>query len=217
MHGKIVLLDDDAAALDGEAAGGKEAKGLGIGEMLLDLNAGVEGFGGVVLEDGNGALDDDGAAVGAGVDEVDGAAGDLAAVVEGLLPGVEAGEGGEKGGVDVENAAGEGGEEGGLDDAHEAGEDDGVGTGLADGLDVGILGGALELGLVGGGGEEAGGDVVAAGALEDGCALDVGEDEDDLGVKVAGGDGVEDGLHVGAGTGAEHGEAKFRHGVLPRV
>ena len=61
----------------------------------------MEGCGGVAGEDGDFFLEDDGSGVHAGIDVVDGAAGFGGAVVDGLFPGVEAGVGGEEGGVDV--------------------------------------------------------------------------------------------------------------------
>ena len=76
--------------------------------MLLLEDARGEGFGGVVVEDGDGVLQDDDAVVYGLVDKVDGAAGDLGSVVEGLMLRVEAGERGQQRGVDVEDAIGEG-------------------------------------------------------------------------------------------------------------
>ena len=60
------------------------------------LDAGVEGGGVVVVVHRDGLLGDDGAGIDALIDEMDGAAGDFDAVVEGLFPCFESGEGGEK-------------------------------------------------------------------------------------------------------------------------
>ncbi len=87
--------------------------GLSVGDVLLGKDAVCEGVGVVSVEDGDGALEDDGTMVEVLVDEMYGAAGDFDAVVEGLLLGVEAGEGGQQGGMNVEDAIGEGGDEGG--------------------------------------------------------------------------------------------------------
>ena len=212
---EATLCDDDAAAGDGEAARGEKAEGLGEGEVLLLLDAGVEGLGRVALKNGDGTLNDDGTAVCAGIDEVDGAPGDLGAVVEGLFPRVEAGEGRQERGVDVEDAVGEGVQETGLDDAHEPGQHDGVRAVALDDADPFLLGRAFEFGLEGGAGKILRGDAGAAGALQDEGILDIGQDADELGIQRPGVDGVEDGLHVGAGPGTEHGEAKLRHGESP--
>lgn len=176
--------------------------------MFFDLDPGVEGGGGVAGEDGDPGLGDDGAGVHAGIDEVDGAAALGSAVVDGLLPGVEAGVGGEEGGVDVEDVAGKGVEEGLFDQAHESGEADELGSGVTEG------GGGLELGFhgeflgVAPAVDEGGGEAGILGPLEDECLGVVGEDEDDFGVEAALADGVEDRLHVGAGAGTENTEAK---------
>ena len=61
--------------------------------MLLGQDSLGEGFLGVVGEDGDDSLDDDGAFVAAFAHEVDGAAGEPHAVFEGLFLAVEAGEG----------------------------------------------------------------------------------------------------------------------------
>ena len=60
------------------------------------LDAGVEGGGGVVVMNRDGLLGDDGAGVDALIDEMDGAAGDFHAVIEGLFPCLESGEGREE-------------------------------------------------------------------------------------------------------------------------
>ena len=90
----------DAAALDLQAPLGEELDGIGEEGVLVWEDAGGEGVRGVALLDGDGALENDGTAVGLDPDEVDGAAGDLAAVVEDRLvdvvsPHVRAAEGGE--------------------------------------------------------------------------------------------------------------------------
>ena len=147
--------------------------------MLLLEDAGGEGFGGVGVEDGDGVLQDDDAVVYGLVDEVDGAAGDFRSVVEGLVLGVEAGEGGEQRWMDVEDAVGEGRDEGRRDDAHVAGEADEVDVVVMElGDHFGVVIGALA--ACGGDGE--GGEAEVAGGGEAGGGFDVGEDDGDLGV-----------------------------------
>ena len=180
--------------------------------MFLLLDAGVEGGGGVAREDGDAGLEEDGAGVHAFVNEVDGAAGLGGAVGDGLLPGVEAGVGGEEGGVDVEYFVREGAEEGRADEAHEAGEADEAGAGVeesAGGFPLGVL---REFLAVAAAVDEGAGEAGLFGALEDVGVRVVGEDEDDFGVEGAASDGVQDGLHVRAGSGAEDAEADGAHG-----
>ena len=83
------------ASADFVFAAGYAADGLSVGDVLFDKDALGEGVRVVGFEDGNGALEDDGAVVEMFVDKVNGAAGDFYAVVEGLLLGVEAGKGGQ--------------------------------------------------------------------------------------------------------------------------
>ena len=99
------------------------------------------------------------------VDEVDGAAGEGDAVVEGLLLGVKAGEGGQERGVDVEDAVGEGGDKGGRDEAQVAGEADEIdGVGAEVGEELGVVLGAFAAE----GGDGGGGVVEFAGTVEAG-------------------------------------------------
>lgn len=83
------MLDADFLASDGGDAFGKKF-------VFRDLNSFVEGFMRVVVEDGDGLLGDDRAGINAGINEMDGAASDFYAMIEGLFPGFEAGKGGKK-------------------------------------------------------------------------------------------------------------------------
>jgi len=74
--------------------------------VLFGEDAFGEGVGVVGFENSNRSLENDSAVVEVLVDEVDGAAGDLYAVIECLLLGVEAGEGRQQRGMDVEDAVG---------------------------------------------------------------------------------------------------------------
>ena len=115
---------DEASAGDAIRAGEDAANGLGVGEVFFGEDAGGEGFRGVVVEDGDGALEDDDAVVDALVDEVDGAAGDFCAELKGLGLGVQTGKAGEQAGVDVEDAVRKCLDKGRRDDAHVAREAD---------------------------------------------------------------------------------------------
>jgi len=83
---------DITAAADLVLATYDAGDGLGVGEVFFGENAGGEGVGVVGVEYRNCALEDDYAMVEVLVDEVHGAAGDLDAVIGGLLLGIEAGE-----------------------------------------------------------------------------------------------------------------------------
>ena len=85
-----------AAAFNADAVEGDAFDGFGVEVPLGLLDAGVEGGGGVVIVNGDGLLGDDGAGVDALIDEMNGAAGDFDAVIEGLFPCFESREGGEE-------------------------------------------------------------------------------------------------------------------------
>ena len=87
--------------------------------------------------------------------------------------------------MDVEDAHRECGEKLRLHDPHEAGEDDRIAASILQQLDATVLGGPLKLRLPRSAVEVLRGNVVAAGAVEDLRVGDIGEDEPDLGVKLA--------------------------------
>ena len=100
--------------------------------------------------------------------------------------------------MDVEDAVGEGLDEGGRDDAHVAGE--------ADQIDVVVVELSDHLGVVVGtpatcGGDGKGGQAEVLSGGEAGGGFDVGEDDGDLSVEAAFGDGAVDCEEVGASAG----------------
>jgi hypothetical protein len=112
----------------------------------------------------DGALRHDGAGVHAAVDEVDRRPGDAHAGVEGLLLRVEAGERGQEGRVDVEDAPGEGVEQHRRHEAHEARHADPLDAVCAEEVDQGGVVGLPGLSLARR--EPLRGDAGGAGALE---------------------------------------------------
>src|SRR5437899_3730648 len=112
----------DAAADDFVVSFQDDFYGLGVDAMFLFQDALGKGVLVVGVEDGDGGLQNDGAGVEIFVDEVDGAAGEFYAVVEGLFLRFQAGERGEERGMDIEDALGKGGNEKRREEAHVAGE-----------------------------------------------------------------------------------------------
>ena len=98
----------DAAAGDFVVPFQDDFYGLGVDSMFLFQDALGKGVLVVGVENRDGGLQDDGAGVEIFVDEVDGAAGEFDAVVEGLLLRFEAGERGQERGMDIEDALGKG-------------------------------------------------------------------------------------------------------------
>ena len=173
--------------------------------MLFDQDAVGQRVRVVGLFYRDGPLQNDGAVVQVLIDKMDGATSHFDAVVEGLLLGVEAGEGGQERWVDVEDAIWEGGDEGGREQSHVAGEADEVDGMLAEACDqVGVVGFARAAF----GDESGGGKAEVAGCGEAGSIGDVGDDDGyfDAG-EAAGADGVRDGEEVGTAAGEEDAEA----------
>src|SRR6185437_3740351 len=112
-------------------AGYYPGDGLGVGDVLLLQDAFGEGVGVVRFEYRDGFLENDDAVVEFLVDEMDGASGDLDAVEPGLLLSVEAGEGGQQRGMDVEDALRKGADEFRREQAHVSGENDEIDLMLA--------------------------------------------------------------------------------------
>ena len=191
--------------MNGVLAAQDAGDGFGVGEVFLGEDALGEGLAGVVVLDGDSLLEDDDAVVYGFVDEVDGAAGDLRSVVQGLVLGVESGEGGEQRGVDVEDAVGEGSHELRRYDAHVSSEADEVDTVLLEACDhLGVVDGTGDAG----GWNAEGGKAEFAGGGEAGCVELVREDAGDLGPgETVLADGGGDGEEVGASTGEEDAQA----------
>jgi hypothetical protein len=143
---------------------------------------------------------------------VDGAACDFSSVFEGLLLGVEAGERGEQGWVDVEDAVGEGTDEAWRDDAHVTGEADEVDFVLMEaGEHLGVVVGTLATS----GGNAERGEVHLARRGETGSVFAVGEDDGDFGTKEALLlDGFGNGEEVGTSAGEEDAETAHERVLL---
>lgn len=172
--------DHGAVGAEEDAVIEDEAEGTGEDE-LFDVASGLaEVFGGVGMVHGDDLLDDDGALVEIGGDEVGGGADDLHAAVEGLVIGAGAGEGGEEGVMDVDDATGEAGDEGAGEDPHVLGENEEFGGVLGESLEEGgFVGIAVEAGV----GDMVEGEIEAADeGFEFGM---VGDDGKDLGVQLS--------------------------------
>lgn len=99
-------FDADEGAIDGETSVSIESDGFGIGGAFLLKDACRDIVRGVGVEDGDGALEDNGAVVVLVVGEVDGAAADFDAasndgIVNVMTVEALAAEGGDESGVDV--------------------------------------------------------------------------------------------------------------------
>ena len=102
--------------------------GLHEQAALLHLNAFVQGLFGIVVQNGHCRLGEDGAGVNARIHKVDGQAGDLHAVGQGVTHAVRTREGGQQGGVGVNNAVAETLNQLRVNNTHEAGEHNVIGV-----------------------------------------------------------------------------------------
>lgn len=157
-----------------------------------------------VLENRNGALQNNDAVVEMLVDEVNGAAGPLDSVVKGLFLCVESREGRKQRGMDVQDAIGKGGDELWREQTHVAGEDDQVDTVL---MQTGghvrvVVGAGTAFGY-----EQFMGQAQFLSRSQTGGVSDIGDDDGDLDAgEFAGADGFGDGEEVGAATGEKNAE-----------
>ena len=115
-----------APTLQTQTVFGQPLQGLHVDAVLEDMNPVQQRFVVLILTHGQRGLNDDGAAVHDGIDDVHGAAAELRPVLPRVACAVRAGKGGEHGGMHVEHAAGKGVEKGGRDETHVACEGHGV-------------------------------------------------------------------------------------------
>ncbi len=102
--GICVSRFDDSPSFDTVVAFEHPTYRFGINLMFFDQNSGRQGLERVGIEDGDGGLQKDRAAVELFVDEVNGTAGDLHAVGERLILGIETGKGGQQRRMDIQDA-----------------------------------------------------------------------------------------------------------------
>ena len=88
----------------------------------------MQGLFGIVVQNGHCRLGEDGAGINAGVDEVHGQAGNLHTVRQGVTHAVRTREGGQQGGVSVNNAVAETLDQLRVNNAHEASEHNVIGV-----------------------------------------------------------------------------------------
>jgi len=198
------LALDVAAAANFVLAAGYACDCLAISKVLFGKNALGESGRIVCFEHGNCVLQNNRAVVKVLIDKVHGAAGDLDSVIEGLLLCIEAGEGRQQRGMDVENAIGKGGDELRREQAHVAGEADEIDLAGAKGSDhvVVVLGAGAALGD-----EHFARQAQLSCGSDAGGIGDVGDYDGDFDVgQAAFGDRVGDGEEVGAAAGEEDAE-----------
>ena len=164
--------------------------------MFDGKDAGGNVVGRVAVKYRHDALRNNRAAVQLGCNKMDGAASNTAAGFKGAFVGMQAGEGGEDGRVDVDQAVLVMGAEFGREDAHKACEDDQIRLIGIDFLHHGLVESkaAGEVFVV----EAVGNDAALGCPSQTGSGFAVAEDGGDAGV---GNGGIDDGLHIAAAAG----------------
>ena len=174
--------------------------------MFDGKDAGSNVVGCVAVKYRDDALRDNRTAVQLGGHEVDGTAGNAAAGFEGAFVGVQTGEGGKDGRVDVDQAVWVMGAEFGRENAHKTCKDDQIRLIGIDFLHHGLveIEAAREVFVV----EAVGGDAALGCPSQSGGSCAVAEDGGDAGI---GNGGIDDGLHIAAAAGDEDNDVF--HGV----
>ncbi len=204
---RLGRVSDKAPPFDTIAPGDDPRDGLRIGKVLLLQDARGERVRVIVIQHGHGALEDDDAVIEVLIDEMDGAAGDGAAVLEGLHLRVKTGKCRQQRRMNVQDAIRVGGDEISREQAHVTGQADEIDAVLAEaGDDVGVVFSAWAAA----GDEALGGQAQLARGGYARSADDVGEDDGNLDArKAALGDGAGDGQKVRSTSGEQDAEARF--------
>ena len=113
--------------------------------MLRGVNALVQGFRRIIVQDGNGLLRDNWPRIYSGIDEMHRATGDLHAMIQRLLPGFQSGKRREQGRVDVHDATFKCPQEISLQHTHETSEHDQIHFRISQRVHVRALGVFIEL------------------------------------------------------------------------
>lgn len=196
-----------AFAVNAQITGGEVGHGLRQ-QLVFDFqHARGQGIGSIGIVYGHGALGDDGAAIELGGNEVHGAAREAAAFVDGALMGMQAGESGQQGGMDVDGLIGKAAAKLGREDAHITGEQYKVGRVAGHEFEHGLveIGAAGEVFGIEGGGMDA---LLCRPGQARGLGV-VGKHGGDVQI---GDIGLDHGLHIAAAAGNE--DDGFGHGVI---
>jgi len=166
--------------------------------MLLGEDAGGKRFDRVVVANGDGGLQDDGAGVESLVHEMHGASREFRAVLEGLALGFESRKRGQERRMNIQDASAKSLHKIGREQSHVAGEADEIDSFLLQrGDDLAVIGFAFEaLGW-----NDASVDAARAGAFDAGSAFAMADDDGNLSVgNAAGGDTICKGFEIRAAT-----------------
>lgn len=176
----------------------------GVEDMLLHLNARMQALCRIIGEYRNVGLHEDFARVHTGIDIMYRATGLTGTGFKSLTPGFHTGESRQQCGVNIENTSGECAEQRLLHQAHETGQTHHIDIQCLQLIGHSGLNLQRELILVTTAVHDLGRHAVLTGALQDVGIGIVGKHDDDLSIKAAILNGVEDRLAITAGAGTEY-------------
>ena len=200
--------------LDAQFAPGNGLEGLRIRDMLLVLDAGVQGLRRIGIEDRDGELQDDRARIHALVDEVDGAARDLRAIIQGLSPRLETRKRRQQRGVNIDNSPSKSTEQPLFYDPHEARQDDHVDPVVLQQLHRVLLRLAVEFCPERRAIDEVRGDIPCGCPLQDPRVRHVTEDAGHDSAQPLRIDRIQDRLEIRAAAGSDDAESDHRREIL---
>ena len=164
--------------------------------MLCGVNALVQAFCGVIIQNRHGLLADDRAGIHTRIHEMNRAASHFDAVIERLFPGFKTGKGGQQGRMDIHDTTFEGAQKIALQDTHEASQDHQIHLGGLQGADKRALGVFIKLGAEFPRRNELGRELSFAGMRQDSGSLHVAGYKGNLRRDFAGGKGIGNGDKV---------------------
>ena len=176
--------DFSAPYLNLAASDGRHAPGIEL--VLRRMDALMQSFRGVAIQDRDGLLPDDRAGIDPRINKMNGAARDFHPMVKGLFPGFQAGKRRQKRRMDIDDASFEGLQKLSLKDPHEACQYQQINSCLAKRRHVGALGVFFQFCSKFARRKEAGWEPTLARPFENPCVLDVTQHQGNLRWHLAG-------------------------------
>jgi len=176
--------DFSALHFDLSAGDGRHAPGIEL--VLRRMDALMQSFRGVAIQDRDGLLPDDRAGIDPRINKMNGAACDFHPVIKGLFPGFQAGKRRQKRRMDIDDASFEGLQKLSLKDPHEACQYQQINSCLAKRRHVGALGVFFQFCSKFARRQEARGEATLARPFENPCVLDVTQHQGNLRWHLAG-------------------------------
>lgn len=181
---------------------------LRIKPVLRGVNALVQRFSRVVIQNRNRGLANDRPGIDAGINIMNGAPGHFHPVIQGLFPGFETRERRQQRRVNIDDSPLKTAQEIALENAHEPGKDHQIHPDRIERVDISAFRFLVELGAEFAGSEITSGKIPISGVLEDAGAGNIAQHERDFGRNLASAAGIGDGHKIGSLARAKEADAK---------